>query len=307
MAIDVHVIFSGIVSLIPYGDGTFLVRLQDGSGWGHPHFPNLVAPIDLVTATPAPNKTVTLTDTAKTVMAAWRISNGTISIDSTIQDSTFQQDLRATLKIVDGAPGCGEAKRPKRDVEVDVRKGSLMTTALTPEAWFYDHKTAADAAVLDHEICWSFKIAAAPLKMTFPGIGPISLRQLGTNPIELRLQNTPPGDYFPQLPKPQATDDHIRHYFEQCTCPRPPMNRYLKVYLGAVSMPGLPKHTTHALDGFKLALLYPRRWSPLQAFRAWQQRRLLAAELAATGHPGTLQPANPRLNCPPAVWESLEP
>ncbi|HET9765193.1 MAG TPA: hypothetical protein VFS60_00005 [Thermoanaerobaculia bacterium] len=306
MAIEVHVILSGIVSLIPRGGGTYLVRLQNGSKWSHKHYPNLLVQEDRFTGS-NPKKTKLLTDNR--TFAAWLIPDGEITIQSEVVDSPSPPytDLRAPLKIVDGAPDCGKAKKPKRDVELVVMNGSLLTTAFTPAGWYYDHQMPKDARVLDHEICWTFSIKEAPLVITFPGpLGKQQLKAQANGHIELRLQNTPLADLFPRLPESQKEDHHVMHYFEQAACADAPKNRYLKVTEDAVSTPGLPKHSTHDLDGLKLALLYPR-WFRLAALRNLAAKgRGLFANRHQRAAAGGMDPATPRLNCPPALWESLE-
>lgn len=276
----VHVIFTGIVSLIPQ-DGSYLVRLQDASMAHEPHFASLLAEEPNVIARASPE--VTAHQVVGPKLAAWRIPNGTIRVENRILDDVLAHDLGNVLEIADACPGdrCGVAKRSYDGVELYIDRGTLTATALESHPWRWKSESADRSRFIAEEICWTFRISGRTLKLSLPdGKGGATSLHLKApkdgGDIELRLQNVPKIDFIPTIGAGIPDEDHhAAMYFLQSVWPpefAPPL-------IAGPRQPIPRQHPNHRLTGHEIA-----------------RRVRLSTSLEKSI----------RVNCPPALWQGVE-
>ena len=283
MATPVHVLITGIASVIPPGSSgaEHLVRLQDARGASHhAHFPSILTvrqKIEFATNPPPPDDSLVLTDGLE--VAAWKIpANGDITVATPPLDGTLQTSLPYVLRIAKGCGGKPNCAKPnmggaRRHVDLRLTGGFLTTTNLTHQMWFFENESPPDPRWLAQELCWSFNIREPELKLVLPGLGTVTVKRLQNDePIELRLQNTLGSDLIPSKPQQASEDEHVRLYFD-LSSNAPGSRPALKALIP--SPPAPPIHAGHQLDGDSIAQRNPR--PSTQAIR---------------------------INCPPALWDA---
>src|SRR5687768_2063588 len=278
----VHVILTGIVSLIP-SDAGYVVRLQDASTAAHePHFATLVAEYSNVRTTLSPQ--VVAAQEAGPEVAAWRLPQGRLRVLSQILDTRLATSLDSVLRVGDACNGgsCGTAKRHADGLEFLVRRGVLATTAIEPQTWHWQTESPRRAREIAEEVCWTFRIPDRTLVLSIEAGDRKSTRLSITAPegadIELRLQNVPELDFLPRWSADAShdRDPHAALYFLQSVDPP----QELPVLIAGPES----RHITpfnHRLAG-----------------RALGGR--LSANQAVKGLEKTI-----RINCPPALWDGF--
>jgi hypothetical protein len=286
MTTIVHVILTGIVSIIPVPQaqgGGYIVRLQDARSAAMPHYPSLMAVRATVTGASlsTPDASEMLTD--GTEVAAWMMpQNGPVTVNSKIRDGAVQIDIPHLLEIAAGCKGvakCAAAKPATTysNVDLHITQGTLVTTNLTDKNWYFETELANKSRPLAQELCWTFTIDGSALELDLPGLGTVTVAPLSSGrSIELRLQNTLKDDLIPYPPQTAAKDEHVKLYFElsQAKPTSPPA-----LMSTASTAASCPTHIAHQLDGDGVAELIP-------------EDKVEARDPAAI-----------RINCPPALWK----
>ena len=278
----VHVIVSGIVSLIPRGANGWRIRLQDARGHSHhPHVASLVA--ELPVTGPTPDDTIDQLH-GRPMLGGWfPLTPGPITVGSTLAagNPTIPQGAPYfALRILDGYPATdpqrGIANATFAGVDLDIRLGYLDTTALNPQRWKWKRNGAPRVDWNADEVCWKFTIEGTELRLTIPykdaNTSFVFAPPTANAPIELRLQNLLERDLFPRLPVLEDEDDHPTLYFEQ-------------------GKPG-----PSAADGLESPPESPPPQPPIDD----HGHRLAAQEIVKH-----LEDPGPglRVNCPPGAWE----
>ena len=303
----VHVIITGIVSLIPVpqaNGGGYIVRLQDARGAGAEHHPSLMVARESISgrSLPRPRASEILDDGEGLEVAAWTMpQNGLIRVVNKIRDGAVETDMPHVLEI---EHGCGKVKDcpvPKpanayAHVDLRITQGTIVTTNATDEEWRFDNEAESAQRPLAQELCWTFTIDESVLDLELPGIGTVAIAPLQTSrAIELRLQNTLLADLIPSKSLvPPEEDHHVELYFQLSKNPPEPP-RYLVSKKEAESVT-LPPHPVHELDGDAVAA---RR----EPFTEDQVECDCEGEEHADpdAHAGGLSAI--RINCPPALWK----
>jgi hypothetical protein len=306
MATKVHVILSGIVSLIP-GAGSppaqWTIRLHDARTHPHhPHFPSLVAEKDFATtATPYDrNKAY-----AGGELYGWWMENGPITIKSTIVSGVISvpSPLPYVLSMQDGCSGVASCPIAKAydGVYLNVANGSIQATELEGGMWQWD-PSAKPAAWIAEEVCWEFEIKESELSLSVAhSSGTLDLRlsppSVGVpgqgGDIELRLQNSLKLDIFPIYgPGKPTTDPHASLYFSESSA-APGSIPDLRQYKPSGSVPKLPNHYHRLTDTTIGTRIAAHAAAPRESRAAAEK---MVEMILAKGKP-TL-----RVNCPPAQW-----
>ncbi len=280
----VHIILTGIVSLIPQNRG-YLIRLQDASAAHVPHFACFLAEQPNVTTPVSP--IVTAHQESGPTLAAWRIPNGSIKIENRILDNDLASDLRYVLRIADACPDkeCGVAKSHYQGTELYIGQGALSATALESYRGRWENEPADRLRSVAGEVCWTFRISEGVLRLSLPdgrgGVTSVSVKAPESGgDIELVLQNVPENDFIPtSISEVPGEDRHAKLYFLQSASP-------LEIAPSLVSgpQPGPLQHPNHRLDGREIA----RRVSGLLWSSAEETKRIGGS------------------NCPPALWQGVE-
>lgn len=279
----VHVILSGIVSLIPDTNTppkSWTVRLHDArSHPHHAHVPSIVVEHDNSSSSSAPDRSQK--SPSGTLLDAWFLDNGVIKVNSTILSLAISSPYPLPFVLtIEGACGgvadCPIAKTYD-GVTARVEQGSLETTELEPEQWQWKASSAAPVWIAE-EVCWHFEIDGTTLELELPHKGTtlklnINAPTGGTptkgGDIELRLQNMREQDVFPIFGTKPSIDPHSGLYFDQSTAQPSPIP-VLEQATPTGTQPALPDHM-HRLTDTKI---------------------------------GTIDPGpSLRVNCPPAQWK----
>jgi hypothetical protein len=301
--IGVHVIISGIVSIIP-GSDKVVIRLQDarttagGHHGGHleAHFPSVVAELPLVHWDGAHKPDVTARQNGARSLAGWRLdyeAPAAIEVKNGKLGPGPSLDRSSLLPIAAACPGktCARAKASPRGMELVADRGFLAASSLEPKRWRWQG-TTTDQLDIAEEVCWSFWIEDPPLVLVLPS-GAGKTWSLEIDPpgdggdIEVRIQNVPEADIIPgfiaadAVPADTAAtasldeDHHAALYFEESlSAPKPPP---------ILQSDGTPPEQPLPPSGHRL------------------EGRRIAERVSASGI-GIL---SIRVNCPPALWEGF--
>jgi len=259
----VHVILSGIVSLIPDANNppkSWTIRLHDERGnHDHPHVPSIVVEDDNVLSEREPDCTEELPD--GTLLDAWLLDNGLIKVNSSIISSAISSPrLLAYVLPIEG--GCGGVSncpiaKPFPGVRLPVDRGSLEATEFEVDQWEWVVTPGLPGWVAE-EVCWHFEIDGTELEIELPYRNtPLTLNISapdGGQPgqggdIELRLQNTMRKDVFPIIgaePKPDP-DPHVHLYFDEASA-NPSQTPVLRKHPPIGNKPPLPSHNHRMTD-----------------------------------------------------------
>jgi hypothetical protein len=284
----VHVILSGIVSLIPQPDGSFSIRLQDARS-AHGHFPTLLLESKNVIAAP---KADFRSSPKHPLYQAWLIDNGELIVARPPKPPLDASGLANVLRIADACPGenCGIAKSTlPTGVEITARGGLLATTGLEPYRYHFTNEDVSKARRIAEEVCWTFEIPTSVLVLSVPipqeGTKTFRIKAQPGEDIEIRLQNAPMIDAIPQPgPGIPALDTHVNMYFELSA--NPPRSA---IYLRPVVAPPLPIHESHRLAGRQIVRSLRQSPESLKPTPSWYEYDKLV-----------------RVDCPPALWEGIE-
>lgn len=310
----VHVILSGIVSLVPQNGDRYLIRLQDArtSTSTHEHFPSIVVEKGRLVST-----NILQPDAAKPPgpnprYLAYKIAaNGELKITGSPSGGVDATGLHDVLRISDAclpSRDCGVKKKTFLGVTMEVDGGSLHTAGLEPYRWRFSNEPTSKARRIAEEICWTFEIAASPLVLTLPDGKTISIDAPPGEDIEMRLQNVPDADLIPspQTMQPTGADPDFPLYLELSKAP-------LSVDLMPEAPPKpLATHPSHRLAGRRIVRSLLRD-TPEASSKAAASGSGHAAHTHAGGREldertvGTaIDWRTVRVNCPPALWDSLE-
>jgi hypothetical protein len=283
----VHVILSGIISLIPQRDGTFLIRLQDARR-EHAHFPSLL--VESRNALAAPPADVQ-SDEKNPRYLAWLLGNGQITMKGVPDTPLDTSALTNVLRISDACPGenCSTAKASfPTGVEIVARGGSLSVTGLEPYRYAFTNESESRMRWIAEEICWTFEIPTSFLTISVPtpqrGVKQFRIAARSGEDIEIRLQNSLLNDIIPtsQANTP-LLDTHVNMYFELSKYP--PL---APVYLRPEVEPPMFIHPSHRLAGRQIVRSLTQSPAGMKSTPAVQRNKV------------------PRLNCPPALWDGME-
>lgn len=297
--VGVHVIMSGIVSLIPRGTGC-LIRLQDarnpGGGSGHhghgghliDHVPAVVAELPLVYWPAAKQPYVTAKQVGARSLAGWILDYNrpvTVAVENHVDGPPLELKSDKLLRIASACPG-GNCARPRpgpRGVELSADRGFIEASSLEPIRWRW--RGTPDFADIAEEVCWSFWIEEPPLTLELPEANGGSWKLQVDAPgdggdIEVRFQNVPRDEIIPGFVNASAgastnmeEDHHAALYFEESTAPPQPV----PILESDKSKPQAPLPPSgHRLEG----------------------RRIADRVVSSAVSPQTI-----RVNCPPALWE----
>jgi hypothetical protein len=218
--------------------------------------------------------------------------------------------LHDVLRISDACPTgreCGVNKKTFAGVEVEVDGGSLHTAGLEPYRWRFSNEPLSNVRRIAEEVCWTFEIAAGPLLLTFPGGKTMSVDAPPGGDIEVRLQNVPESDLIPtpETGPPTSPDPHIPLYFELSKTPPSPA---VDLLLEQPPQP-LATHSSHRLAGRRIVRSLDE--PPDAPSRAAASGSGHAAHTHSGGEELDERTARAaldivRVNCPPALWDSLE-
>jgi hypothetical protein len=283
----VHVIMTGIISLIPDANTppkSWNVRLQDAQmDPKFPHVPSIVVEHGNVSSATAPDRS-----NMDGTLDAWLLEDGEINVKSTILSAaiTSSRPLPYVLSIEDGCGGVANCPIAKtyNGVSMLVTQGSLEATELEDSMWQWDVLKAPPVWIAE-EVCWRFEIDGPELELWLPyKTGQLKLKIVaptGGTPtrggdIELRLQNTMDMDIFPMFgPVPKPIDEHAAIYYDQASA-NPRQAPVLTGYNPTGTAPMLPQHM-HRLTDVKIG-----------------SKPAMAMQLAPL--------LSLRVNCPPAQW-----
>ena len=271
---DVHVILTGIVSLIPDpATNAWKIRLHDERSTPMhmmDHYPSILVDRADLASPPSPDCSKTLP--SGTVLYAWKLSNGDINIKSTFNSPAITLTPPPLLLSIEkgctaagGGPQCPITK-PFPKVEMKAAFGSLTATELEDDMWQWN---TLPADWIAQEVCWNFMIDGTELEIDLPyNVTTLTLKIVAppNGNIELRLQNTLDTDIFPTkppIPKP-SPNRHTDLYFDESSAPPSPLP-VLQSQTGG-NKPVLPHHAPH---------------------------RLTDSNIGTEGL---------RVNCPPALW-----
>ena len=299
----VHVILTGIISLIPQqgadGKPGWTVRM-DAQAPGHEA--SLVVEEGAVQKSSTPGEKNTTPN--GTALRGWQLDTGTLSFEpQNLSSDVAGGPLSDVLSVADACdptkPKCAKAKEvsPRPAVAFEVRQGTLQATLLERGSWQFAH-TGKPAAYIAEEICWTFEIdQAAPLRVTLrDSTRTVSEFELVPPPnqqtIELRLQNLLPADRFPKLEEDRTEDEHVDLYFDHSEDrPGHPV-KLVRVPPDDTTRPVVKNHPAHRLSSE--ALLTPAP-APTPSPTAPPSRA--GRDVALMG---------PRVNCPPLQWTGAE-
>jgi hypothetical protein len=279
----VHVILTGLISLIPRSRG-WIVRLQDArNDTEHPHVPSIVVERGNLSSPPTAKPYKCNGDGT---LDAWLLGNGKIEVKSTINSGAIysSRPLPYVLKIEEGCGGVANCPIVKayNGVRMQVTKGSLEATKLEDGVWQWGVSKNRPVWIAE-EVCWHFEIDGSVLELWLPHkTGKLKLKvgaPQGGKPtkggdIELRLQNTLEEDIFPRFGNKTDSDPHAPMFFYQASA-KPRQEPALKRSRGGRA-PKLP-HYMHRLTSANIGSKPP-----------------MAMQLSP--------PVSLRVNCPPAQW-----
>ena len=309
--VRVHVILSGIVSLIPTDEG-WLVRLQDAREVKEPlepHQATIVAEATLATALNA-DGTKREPDIPKTKgLVGWKIGYGKIELLSMpigpkIDPKNTPKHL---LHLGDAFDDSTKAVAHSfKAAELLITAGGLAATGMEPKSWRFAKAGENHAHWIAEEACWGFGTLDAQRQLSLSFQDPdndtkrctLSVQAPDDGPIELRLQNVP---YSDAIPKPmhhphaghgghagqaahvaEEEDYHTALYFLQCKYD-PEKGKTLISGGKPGNKPNVDTHH-HRLAG-----------------RTIMMEGLPAELKTKDAHPESI-----RINCPPAVWSGLD-
>lgn len=320
MATTVHVILSGIVSLVPNPkDGGYLVRMQQDTRevrqQHERHFPSILAEKRRV-STQLPFAAEKPKNNA--VYRAWKIENGTLEIKNAITSAPLVRALNDVLKIANACPKdkpkcvISKSKGDFEGVELAVRRGELKTIGHEPYDWYFEEHGAENASRPAEEVVWTFKILDPPLRLwILNGKNdpvPFTVDAPTGKDIEIRLQNVPYQDLIPTPEdSPPKEDAHVDLYFEHSI--DPPKTRPVKL-LRKNDEPQYDRLPLYRLAGRRIveALAGPLAETASAGVPIEHTAPGMAERAgSATRRKKKIDPRVVRVNCPPAVWEGLEP
>jgi hypothetical protein len=309
----VHVILTGIVSLVPLDGGkSYLVRLQDTPNLqpNERHYPSIVVETDRLACT-----TIPLPDAWKPEVnpryLAYKIANGELKITGSPSGGVDVTGLHDVLRVSDACPSgreCGVNKKTFPEVWVKVEGGALHTASLEPYRWHFSNEHESKVRRIAEEICWTFEIDADQLLLALPGGKTLSVNAPPGGDIEVRLQNVPKGDLIPtpETVKPTGPDPHIPLYFKQS---KTPLCEDVNL-LPEDPLKLFAAHPSHRLAGRRI--VHSLDEAPDAPSRAAASGSGHAAHTYAGGKELDERTARAaidwrivRVNCPPALWDSL--
>jgi hypothetical protein len=295
----VHVIFSGIVSLIPHPaqggmPAGWTIRLQDArSHHMHPHKPSVVAEIHGGLTTPSRGPDTTQQYSDGTHLGAWLLANGSIQIMSKITSAAITSvDPLPNVLAISNACGtskpCSLAQGNYPGVDLEVTKGNVEATELERGMWKF-HSNKAKPQWIAEEVCWSFDIDGTELQLSLPDSRgkrlTLAIRAPGNSDIELRLQNTLGVDVFPSKGIKSSTDAHAQLYFLQ-SAKKPKSPPMLESYPKVGVEPTLSNHRHRLCD----EVIGSKTPVPLAKRKRGVKPNFLTL----------------RINCPPAQWSGKQ-
>ncbi|HXT21817.1 MAG TPA: hypothetical protein VN923_13785 [Thermoanaerobaculia bacterium] len=273
MAIEVHLIYTGIVGFVRK-DGGITMVMQDASGDpNHPHVPHVViednayggssglTPLRADTENPADKRL------RGYLLKQHQISPTKIASGALSEEMSFgQYVLRLGDSCPPSHPNCGgilrsvltgavpaaTASRPAVAARQRIELGEIGATWVEPKvAWKYDGPGTPAGRRLAEEVCNSFEIAAGPLRLEFGGGAWLDVKP-NPDTIEVRIGNLP--DEFLYVREttwsPEPTDHHVTLYGALSALPVFPPGSRLALKASAVNPPPgpLPQDThTHRL------------------------------------------------------------
>jgi hypothetical protein len=271
---EAHVLFTGIVALIPKADGTYHVVLANQSNNPMGHVAHVLAEMEHVSA---PTKPVTWTGVhphdANSLLGVWYLYGETISIGGMYggkvddSNSAYIATMNDFTGDLSGAADFSKSLYALMDeryiaARVDLTGGTLEASYVRPDVeWYFEpaHGPKPGWIHLAEEVCFHFPVASS-LELTFQRFGSsrvdvMSLFPNDLNQIEVRIGNLPTEQIIPTVANyaVESTDYHFNLYYDMADSP--PLERALpdsrNVY---PPVPGMPQETkphkiTMAPDG----------------------------------------------------------
>ncbi|HET9766687.1 MAG TPA: hypothetical protein VFS60_07560 [Thermoanaerobaculia bacterium] len=297
----VHVIVSGIVSLIPIKDKGWCIRLQDArtvSDGLEPHQATILADAALASVRDK-DGAVRAPDKSDGRLAVWKVGYGPIEVltppagPKLAHDAKIHNLLRIADAFGDSTKAVANSAYPAADLTVST--GVIASTGMEPKSWRYKGAEEEKAQWIAEEACWGFGVTNAQrqVQLRFQDLDDKDKKWTLTvehpkegGPIELRLQNVPYEDSIPtfegchrghhSVTAAYETDKHTALYFKQCP-----------------NSPGVGPELVS--DG------NPKAKPSIDT----HQHRLAARKIATDRRPVGVKAEefrSIRINCPPAVW-----
>ena len=280
---EVHLIFTGIVGLVPVGDRLTVV-VQDARNSGHgTHIPHVVIQEEaLERFSNLPDLGTHHVQDTDHDLRGFLLDHYDIAVTPS-PAPPFEKNLPYVLDLKTGCPGtapnCGAFKRILLDgavpssvaARMPLPNGRVETTFVDPDQQWHFEGLGGVPVHLAEEVCHKFQIDTSILTLSFAkNAGPPGELQVrvppGESTIEVRIGNLPYNLVFePPLDPTPTNDHHVKLYYKL-----------------SVNEPGDPR-----------PLIYSAAPTPLP-------------HPPQDTHTHRLTPRGPQLvrgpNCPPALW-----
>jgi hypothetical protein len=260
---EVHLIYTGIVGLVPVGDRLTVV-VQDARNGGHgAHIPHVVIEEGaLVSFSNLPDLGT------QNELRGFLLDHYDIAVGTPIQDTTFYKDSNFGEFVLDLRKGCPSTATGRGVFDRNLLNGAipnsvaarmplpngmLATTFVAPYDQWYFKDLGGNPEHLAEEICHKFQIDGSILTLSFaktagaPGELQVKLPQAQPT-IEVRIGNLPYDLVFKRILDTTPTDDHhVKLYYDLAA--NPPTDRKPLIYTSvSAPLPHPPQEThTHRL------------------------------------------------------------